>query len=660
MSFLIQKPYDSVEDVIIDELYTRSLVDREIHGTKYRIKIKPRVQSYLKAASPLTENALRSQDRQGNKLIGRHDNLRADIKNVPYKYETITNVEESNLVASIILSDLLKSFSRHKKNERYFHENEQHIFTKINEAKKNSPDFFEIFRVEAEALNCLNKGLNAKQSYIEGFNKGGSEHPEYLFHFSKFLMNNSGVQGQVDCLSNLQAALKLDPDSHDVWLELCRAIMFKGDHADSRNEIFNILNSQTNLPKSVIIRACALLLESYKRQLRLSTPDNFLVLIEEQLSAYYLLPRTIRETRHNITKNFDTAKEKINEFENKLSDRFDLNRLQVVKDSIDSLLRVNSQSNIYKIIGFKNASRVTAESIKNSSIKVELSSEQWDGLFPLELIVIGELIIQGGNKKYKRFNRLEGIDNLFNEVVPAVITHKNMDREILIALQENGIMVEVEPKYGKGKFERELFIGEPILIFNSKRSKSVEIKAQDLSSLISIIETTSNSIGNVKAESKVPQSLVGVIKSIRADKGFAFVTSSNEDFFLHLSKSKRLDFDNLEVGNQVKFIPVYNNKASEKPSAIDALKLETNVPRELKVKKTSAKKKVLKAIRKHGKVSNINDSIIFIESSSGSFIALKADVKEWGEIKKGQEVWFSIKNQIDQKNNKATSINIIR
>jgi len=56
----------------------------------------------------------------------------------------------------------------------------------------------------------------------------------------------------------------------------------------------------------------------------------------------------------------------------------------------------------------------------------------------------------------------------------------------------------------------------------------------------------------------MPMELAGTIKRIVADKGFGFIGADGTDYFFH--KSSCDDFDQMQVGDRVRFAPVKGQK----------------------------------------------------------------------------------------------------
>ena len=177
--YITGKPYSNIEDIILDELFKQSLINREPVGNRYNIKIKPRVQSYLNQVLPLEEKFVKDVSKRESRLKGRLSNFIADEKNKPYNQYTLIGVNDDTVVAAIILGEVLKGIGNTPSSK---------LFEKVAEAKNNSPEYYEVSRVEASLLLNEDQRHRAKISYQNGMDKGGAQVSQYLYHYARFLM----------------------------------------------------------------------------------------------------------------------------------------------------------------------------------------------------------------------------------------------------------------------------------------------------------------------------------------------------------------------------------------------------------------------------------------------------------------------------------------
>lgn len=661
LCFLTEYTYSKIEDLVLDELFKQSLINRYPDKDKYRVEIKPRVQSYLNYICPLDEKFIKKVNNRESRLKGRLDNFSTDFSNIPYNQSTLSGVNEDNLVAAIILKEVLDSLKKSKPDN-----NSEKLLHRVNEAKRNAPEYFECSRAEASVLDYFEQRHRAKQSFEIGLVNGGDNSSQYLFHFSKFLMKR-GNENKHNYLSMLEAALKLDSKSQDIWLELSRALMFKGDHSKSRTEVRKILNSGIRLDQKILSRASDVIIQSYKREIESVDVSVFIELVQDQLSEYFLIPRSLRakQSQFKIEGYFKEALRKITSFRTSFSSKKELDQISVLEASLKALIYpFNDSTVVYSVNGFTRDGDIEVE-LKNKKTVINKSS--WTDTFPSSLLIVGEYIIEDKRGKFKRYSPF-GVENeICLGQFPATVGYHNKNKAHSFAHLLNGDMIEVQSEIGRGKEKRELSAGEPIIITAKKANKATDYLYQKEKAFISVIKKDAESKSSPEAQlenSNLNSRLTGKIQRLNIEKGIGFILTGTQEYFLHSTKLIRVNLNELFVGDIVEFNPRPTHKSKELPSANNVVRIEKSVSNNDKKGTKKRRPKTLKKtntqpIRKHGKVIKKNDSIIIIKSKEGMYTGLKADPSNrnnWNKCIIDNDVWFSLEPKGELANMKAKFI----
>lgn len=655
--FLTEKTYVVIEDIILDELFKQSLVNRHPIDNKYKIQIKPRVQSYLNHILPLADNFIKDVSSKENKLKGRLDHFITDYANIPYHLNTLSDVNEENLVSAIILHGVLKSVRKVEQDK---------LLQKIEEAKNNTPEYHECYRVEASVLTHFDQRYKAKQAFEIGLVKGGENSPQYLYHFAQFLMKKSNGTSE-EIFQLLKKAFVLDANSQEVWLELCRAIMFKGSHSESRKEVRKILNSGIQLDQSILLRATDVLIQSYKREAETIDRSKFIKLIEDQLLEYFLIPRSLRTQLQGrkITEHFKEPLRKISSLRNSFSSKNEVNQLSAIEFTLKALVENNSfNSEKYTVTGFSKDGSIEAKKNKRT---IHIQQTSWIDTFPNSLLLIGESIIEIERNRYKRFQPLSSISEISKGFFPAVIAYSESNNDLVFAHLLNGVMIQVT----KVISDRKLYPGEPIIVTAIKSKNATDFIYQKNDAFLSIIKKDSESKlsdDNQFNAIKTNVRLTGKVDKVVITKGIAFITAEGTRYFLHSTKLLRMQLSELQVGDIVEFNVVKSNKVKELDAAHNVVVVEkarkvlkhpkkADASQKKSLKKTAPK--AFQVIRKHGVVTKKNNATIHIKSNDGLYVGLntnKRDAKGWDNLLLGKEVWFSIISKTDFNNKKARYI----
>lgn len=667
--YLTNSIYKDVEDTVLDELAKQSLINKYTDGRKYKIEIKARVQSYLNYYSPLSEERIADLTKREKRLQGKQDNFVTEFSNNPYAISSLSNVNDDNIVSSIILHEVFLGLKK---------TDVKKLLNKIKEAKANSPDYFECYRVEASVLELDKKKYLAKQAFDEGYCLGGENCPSYLFHFAKLLMK-LGNEETYDYLIILQKALKIDPESHEVWLELSRALLFKGKHQEARNEIKKILDSE-KLDSKILSQATHALLLSYKREMEIISHDCFIDLVIKQITDYFLLPRSIRASIHSRQKSeyFKEALTKLSGFKNLFRSKKELDEINLLEQTLQGLVyphKLNQDVDIYTVKGFNKNGDVEIAKGKNNLV---INLKDWADTFPSSLLNVGEAVVLGKSKKFKPYRPHGDQTEVFLGCFPAIVAYAECNKDLVFTHLIDGSMSKINRKLSA---EVHFLPGEPILVTKFKSNEAVEIIRQKHQSYISIIEKDSASKTNTittNLNSNLNTRLMGKVTRSFPNKGFAILISGEKEYFLPSSKLIKLSINELNIGDTVEFNPLPPRKKGELPAAVNVVRLakvhnisrgkvNSKLKRQKSVKSSVSDSKLSKKsafpMRKYGAVLNISSSIVRIDSSSGVYIYLRSEPRAKSLCKAldvGSKVWFSVESKYNEEIKKATSLSRVK
>ena len=656
LCYLTNSTYKEVEDAVLDELSRQSLINKFNDDFKYRIEIKTRVQSYLNFYSPLTESNISKIVKRDKRLKGKLENFIADANKKPYAETNLSQVNDDNIVAAIILQEVLLGL---KKNSS------EKLLNKVNEARINAPNYFECYRTEAAVLEINRSKFQAKRAFDFGYKQGGADYPSYLYHFAKLLMKLGSDEGH-DYLSILRSALSKDPKSQEVWLELSRALLFKGNHSAAREEIKKILDSDIELDHGAIIKATNAYFQSYKREMESVTDNNFLALVQEQISEFFLLPRSIRASIHSkrIADYFKEALIKLNSHKSSFRNKKEIDQINLLQETLKGLASPEIEAasgNIYTVTGFNNLGDIEA---KRGKEEVTIKLSDWMDTFPSSLLNVGEALIKCEKNTFRMLRPLGNHNEVYLNCFPAVIAYSESSKELVFAHLLDGSMNKVDYKV----FTRlSLMPGEPILITQLKGGVAHEVIRQNKRSYFEVIKKDSESKTNTitsNENSNLNTRLTGKVSTIKFKSGFAKVIAGSQEFFLPRSKLLKLNFSDLNVGDIVEFSPKPTKKSGELPAAVNVIRVDKFSSRNKSVKKNSTRNKNSQKRkeqdkfpkRKHGKITQLNNSTMNIKTSNDFYMALKAEHKNWSDFYEGAEVWFTVLNQTTDNNKKASRV----
>ncbi|MCF2918634.1 SIR2 family protein [Pseudoalteromonas sp. Cn5-37] len=555
LCYFTNEPYSNIEDYILDELYKQSLINRESDVNKYKIRIKTRVQSYLNEILPLDESFVQDISKKENILKGRLDNFLSDEINKPYDFKSLTGVSDSNIVAAVILKDVLNSMAK---------TSIESLLKKVDEAKNNSPDYYEVFRVHAEVRLLQEQGYTAKTLYKTGYSRGGDKAAPYLYHYAKFLMGK-GNGANSEFLPLLEKAFTLDSKSQDICFEMCRAILFKGEFGNSRLEIEKVLNSDIEIDFNTLTRICDLLLQTYKRELENAEPSKFIRLCKDLLKSYFLFPRSIR-----IKLKFKRVKTYFNEvllrvsiLKSSFQSQKEAEELNYIESALNAIISPHQDgSKLFFLEGFSRDGELILKGV--NKVTISITPNSWCDTFPSSLLLIGDPIVRLSNNQFKRFNILGNCTEIAHNTYPATIAYSEQEKDFILAFLLNGTMIKLRSDYES----KTLSPGEPIII--------TEIKSNIVTNFERNKHRTLKKVINIESQSKLDQKdrdesfldsarYEGVIYFVNYEKGIAFIKSGNKNYFLHVTKLLKYNFSNLSKGDFVEFNIIKAKRSNERP-----------------------------------------------------------------------------------------------
>ncbi|HHN8350392.1 TPA: NB-ARC domain-containing protein [Morganella morganii] len=165
---------------------------------------------------------------QLNSLFEKQIKSKTDDKYNPFN---IQFRDKSDRVIVKMLKDVQNHVSKGQHND---------AFSLITEAHKLAPDYFEVARVMAY-FHQKNGNISDARSQYELAILLSPETPQLYYWFAKFLLHEEeNIDGSID---NLEKAIKLDPESIEVSLQLSRCYMFRRDYEPS-NKMIELIESK--------------------------------------------------------------------------------------------------------------------------------------------------------------------------------------------------------------------------------------------------------------------------------------------------------------------------------------------------------------------------------------------------------------------------------
>ena len=191
---------------------------------------------YLGKHHPASPQILKQYNRKKQQLISTAEEIKASHRDYPYAFASINIRSRSDYVIAKYLKSALEAAKARK------FPNADDLLAK---AKRLSPGYFEVYRVEAQVRDYQENYASAKASY-ESAIELEPKHAPLRFWFGGFLMRR--FDDNENALENFKVAESLDANSPEIQLEIARVNLYLRNFEVAKNIIDGLLVSANISP----------------------------------------------------------------------------------------------------------------------------------------------------------------------------------------------------------------------------------------------------------------------------------------------------------------------------------------------------------------------------------------------------------------------------
>ncbi|MBN3945121.1 MAG: AAA family ATPase [Nostoc sp. NMS7] len=189
---------------------------------------------YLGKHHPASAEIHKQYSKRKQKLISTVEEFKASQRDNPYAYASINIRSRSEFVAAKYLKDAVEA----GRSKRFSDADEL-----LASAKRLSPGYFEVYRVEAQVRDFQENFPAAKTAY-EAAIELEPNHAPLRAWYGGFLMRK--FDDNENALKNFQEAEKIDPQSSEIQIEIARANLYLRNFQIAK-EIIDKLLTRTDI-----------------------------------------------------------------------------------------------------------------------------------------------------------------------------------------------------------------------------------------------------------------------------------------------------------------------------------------------------------------------------------------------------------------------------
>ena len=242
----------------LNELQSTNMVSMHftLEGSSYEsyYQVTELAARYLNRHHPLSAEEMRSLEERRRKMVSVHEEMRAVGRRDPYRRDAICMRGRRDLVAAMRLRSALRA----SRSDR--HDEAREL---VVEAKRLTPEYFEVYRVEGIVAWGAGRIMEADDAYRRAIELSPSWGPA-LYSYSLFLMESrDDVEGAEEYAKR---ALEVDPGHAPVMMHLARARVYLKKFAGAR-EVLHALDHMRDRLGGLDGRKCVdLHVQAYLRE----------------------------------------------------------------------------------------------------------------------------------------------------------------------------------------------------------------------------------------------------------------------------------------------------------------------------------------------------------------------------------------------------------
>lgn len=209
---------------------------------------------YLSKHHPVPPEEDKNFKRKLRQLIAELEYMNTDLEEDPFSFYTIQRRSESDLIVAKYLREAL-TCARHRK----FTEAEE----SIGKARNLAPEFFEVFRVEANVKAQQRNYSAAREAYEAAIELNPQSAP-LRYWYAGFLMRYD--REMEEALKQFKEAYKLDSKSAEIQIEIVRASLYSRRYDETRAGLDELLRRADQIKVTARRKVYDLNLQYYKRK----------------------------------------------------------------------------------------------------------------------------------------------------------------------------------------------------------------------------------------------------------------------------------------------------------------------------------------------------------------------------------------------------------
>jgi len=279
-------------------VYMASIAQGSSFETKYEMSELAR--TYMESRHPLTPEEFRDLTRRRRQLVSAGELIAAEQRENPFSFNSIRKRSNSDLIVAKYLLDVLKLVKEKKLEE---------ADSKIEEARRLAPEYFEVHRVEAIVRVAQGNYTAARTAYEAAIELEPGSAPLYCWYAGFLMRYLDDVEG---ALAELEKAENINSAAYQIKLEKARTLLYLRKFSEAR-DIIDCLLDRNDIDHWGVVKLFDINLQFYQRHseycLNQHNEEAAIESLERLRQAYLSYPDNIRDNimLHKLDKAIPTA-----------------------------------------------------------------------------------------------------------------------------------------------------------------------------------------------------------------------------------------------------------------------------------------------------------------------------------------------------------------